>query len=187
MLVKTARKRADGKSVFNNDEIFGILDENSNNSNVLNSSANNILEILIENGLAKNIKQLEYLSRDKQSLNEKLRFTLKPHFGFLFKVETPTKQFFIWELLNSHATYLWEKTSQDKDFYVFVEQEISFIKENGREEYRKYYKNLISKDFAFHLIEHEGADLTEEERLHAWKSKLEMIMSIIPQSFSINP
>ncbi len=113
------------------------------------------------------------MSRDRHSLNEKLRFTLKPHFGFLFKVETPTKQFFVWGLLNSHATYVWEKEVNDADFYQFVEQEISFIKANGREEYRRYYKNLPSKVFKFKLIEHDGADLTEDERFEAWKNKLE--------------
>lgn len=127
-------------------------------------------------GLAKNIRQLEYLSKDKHTLNEKLRFTLKPHFGFLFKVETPTKQFFFWELLNSHATYVWEKEINDSDFYELVEQEISFIKTNGREEYRSYYKNLLLKPFRFYIIEHEGADFTEEERFQTWKIKLEASM-----------
>ena len=174
-LVKTARARDDSKSVFNHDEIFGILDEGKG-ANVFNSSADDILEILITNGLAKNIRQLEFLSSDKQSLNDKVRFTLKPHFGFLFKVETPTKEFFIWELLNSHATYVWEKEINGLDFYQFIEQEISFIKANGREEYRRYYKNLATKDFKFHLIEHDGADLTEDERFIAWKNKLEASM-----------
>ncbi|RZK01758.1 MAG: glycosyltransferase, partial [Flavobacterium sp.] len=145
MLVKTARIKDDKKAVFDNDEVFGVLDEGQG-TNVFESSADNIIEILIKNGLAKNIRQLEFLSKDKHSLNEKLRFTLKPLFGFLFKVETPTKQFFIWELLNSHATYIWEKEINDADFYQFVEHEISYIKENGRDEYRRYYKNLQSKN-----------------------------------------
>lgn len=172
MLVKTARTKEDSKSVFNHDEIFGILEEGEG-ANVFNSSADNILEILITNGLAKNIRQLEFLSRDKHSLNEKLRFTLKPHFGFLFKIETPTRQFFIWELLNSHATYVWENEVGVADFYQFIEQEISFIKANGREEYKKHYKNPLDKPFRFQLIEHDGADLTEEERFQIWKNKLE--------------
>lgn len=175
MLVKTARIKDDGKSVFNHDEIFGILNE-GDDANVFNSSADNILQILMDNGLAKNIRQLEFLSRDKQSLNEKLRFTLKPHFGFLFKAQTPTKQFFIWELLNSHATYVWENEVDDINFYQLIEQEISFIKGNGREEYRRYYKHLPSKTFRFHLIEHDSADLTEEERFQTWKNKLEASM-----------
>lgn len=175
MLVKTARIKDDGRSVFNHDEIFGILSE-GDDANVFNSSADNILQILMDNGLAKNIRQLEFLSRDKQSLNEKLRFTLKPHFGFLFKAQTPTKQFFIWELLNSHATYVWENEVDDTNFYQLIEQEISFIKANGREEYRRYYKHLPSKTFRFHLIEHDSADLTEEERFQTWKNKLEASM-----------
>lgn len=171
-LVKTVRFNNDDKSVFNHDEIFGILNEGEV-GNVFNSSADNILEILIINGLAKNHRQLEYLSRDKHSLDEKLRFTLKPHFGFLFKVETPSKQYFIWELLNSHATYVWEKDVSDTTFYQFVEGEISFIKANGREEYRRHYKDLLSNDFKFYVVEHEGADLTDDERFQAWKNKLE--------------
>jgi len=175
MLVKTARIKDDNKAVFDNDEVFGVLDEGQG-TNVFDSSADNIIEILVKNGLAKNIRQLEFLSKDKHSLNEKLRFTLKPLFGFLFKVETPAKQFFIWELLNSHATYVWEKEINDTEFYRFVEQEISFIKANGREEYRRYYKKLLSNDFKFHIIEHDSADLSEEERFEAWKTKLEASM-----------
>lgn len=176
MLVKAARKKDNEQVVFDNDEIFGVLDEADTGSNVFNSSADNILEILIVNGLAKNIKQLEFLSRDKQSLNEKLRFTLKPHFGFLFKVETSLKQFFIWELLNSHATYVWENERTDLNFYQTVEEEIAFIRANGREEYRRHYKSLLNKTFKFQIIEHDNADLTEEERFHSWKRKLEAMM-----------
>lgn len=175
MLVKAARTKDDAKSVFNHDEVFGVLDDGEG-TNVFDSSADNIIQVLITNGLAKNIRQLEYLSKDKQSLNEKVRFTLKPHFGFLFKVENPTKQFFIWELLNSHATYVWEKEIGDATFYELVEQEISFIKANGREEYRRHYKNLPSHPFRFQIIEHESADLTEEKRFQAWKNKLETSM-----------
>ncbi|HEX2607727.1 MAG TPA: hypothetical protein VHK91_10125 [Flavisolibacter sp.] len=174
-LVKTPRVKDESKSLFNHDEIFGNLDEGEGR-NVFNSSVDDILQILITNGLAKNIRQLEFLSSDKQSLNDKVRFTLRPHFGFLFKVETSTKQFFIWELLNSHATYVWEREINDLYLYQFVEQEISFINANGREEYRRYYKNLTTKDFKFHLLEHEGADLTEDERFIAWKNKLERVI-----------
>lgn len=175
LLVKTTRTKGDSKAVFDHDEVFGIL-ENGKGINVFDSSADNIIEVLVTNGLAKNSSQLKYLSRDKQSLNEKLRFTLKPHFGFLFKVEISTKQFFIWELLNSHATYVWERGLGDRDFYQFVEQEISFINANGREQYRRHYKNLLSKPFRFVIIEHDCAELTEEERFEAWKTKLEASM-----------
>ncbi len=175
MLVKTARIKDDNKAVFDKDEVFGVLDEGQG-TNVFDSSVDNIIEIVVKNGLAKNLRQLEFLSKDKHSLDEKLRFTLKPLFGFLFKVETTTKQFFIWELLNSHATYVWEKEINDTEFYQFVEQEISFIKVNGREEYRRYYKSIVYKNFEFHIIEHDGAELTEEERFQAWRNKLEASM-----------
>jgi hypothetical protein len=173
-LVKIARLKKDGKSVFNNDELFSILDE-SNNFNVFNTATDNILEIIIKNGLAKNVKQLNYLTSNKQSLKEKLRFTIKPHFGFVFKVETTSKIFFIWELLNSHATYVWEIAKHMPQHDQFIEKQISFVLVKGREPYKRYYKDLTSKDFSFYLIEHAAKDLTEEERFQIWKKRVEII------------
>lgn len=165
------------KLLYNHDDVLSVVNESDGETNVLNASASDILEIMVRQGIVRNVRQLEFLSKDKQSLNDKLRFTAKPHFGFVFKVDGITKQFFIWELLNTHATYVWERDANEKGFDDFIQNEISLIKTNGREKYRRYYKNLGTKDFRFHLIEHEGADLSAEERFLKWREKVEAITS----------
>jgi hypothetical protein len=165
------------KLLYSHNDVLSVITEREGETNVLSASASDILEIMIKQGVVKNVRQLEFLSKDKQSLNDKLRFTAKPHFGFVFKVDGIAKQFFIWELLNTHATYVWEKDIEESASNEFIENEISLIKTNGREEYRRYYKNLVSKDFQFHLIEHEGGDLSKEERFVKWKEKVEAIIS----------
>jgi hypothetical protein len=171
------KKPAKEKLLYSHDDVLSVVNERDGEVNILSASASDILEIMIKQGVVRNVRQLGFLSRDKQSLNDKLRFTAKPHFGFVFKVEGIAKQFYIWELLNTHATYVWEKDIEELASNEFIENEISLIKANGREEYRRYYKNLISKDFQFHLIEHEGADLSEEERFVKWKDKVEAIIA----------
>jgi hypothetical protein len=171
------KKPAREKLLYSHDDVLSVVTEREGEINVLSASASDILEIMIKQGVVRNIRQLEFLSKDKQSLNDKLRFTAKPHFGFVFKVDGIAKQFFIWELLNTHATYVWEKDIEESASNEFIENEISLIKTNGREEYRKQHKNLATKDFQFHLIEHEGADLTEEERFKKWKEKVEAIVA----------
>jgi hypothetical protein len=171
------KKQAIEKLLCNHNDVLRVVNESDEETNVLNTSASDILEIMVKQGIVRNVRQLEFLSRDKQSLNDKLRFTAKPHFGFVFKVDGITKQFFIWELLNTHATYVWERDANENGFNDFIENEISMIKINGREKYRRYYKNLATKDFRFHLIEHEGADLSAEERFLKWREKVEAITS----------
>ena len=50
----------------------------------MNVSAKDILEIFIKNATVKNVRQLEYLAKDKHNLNERVQYTIKPLFGFVF-------------------------------------------------------------------------------------------------------
>ncbi len=174
-LEKFTLQKGKAKSVYNYEEVVELLEHKE--TNLLGLSADEIIQIVISNGRAKNQKQLEYLSREKQPLERKLLFTLKPFFGFLFTVENQKTQIYIWELLNSHATYVWGKTASDSKFHETVEHEISYIQTNGRSAYKSYYKNLPVHDYKFHLIEHAGMELTEEERFQLWKNKLEALIN----------
>lgn len=125
-------KRTVGEStkyIYTADEIFDINDK----ENIFRVTAKNIIEILLKAGQVKNRIQLEYLASSRHTLNEKLRFTLKPHFGFLFKVESPEYHVYIWELLETHATYVWESRSGDRSGFIdIITEAISFIRQNGR-------------------------------------------------------
>ncbi len=165
------------KEIYTEDEVFR---ENTDDENALNLDANQILQILIKDGKAKNVKQLEFLSKEKQQVNEQIRFTLKPKFGFLFKIRTLAHDFYLWELLDSHATYIWqiavEGKSRRDEFYAIITQAISFIKANGREAYKKEYKRNGNKNYVFHFLEHVRNDLTQDESFELWKLKLHAIV-----------
>ncbi len=141
-------------------------------------SVEDILEIFIKNDKVKNVKQLEFLARNKQNLNERVQFTIKPLFGFLFR-EFEKKQCFIWELLNSHATYVWKNTGIESslDLGKVVELSIASIKSDGREAYKKYYKSIENPDYYFGVIEHPSNDLTDDERFTVWRKNLEKFCS----------
>ncbi len=141
---------------------------------LLEVSPKDLLEIFIANANVKNTRQLDYLAKDKQVLNEQLQFTIKPLFGFVFYVFAD-KQYFIWELLNSHATYVWKNndTESKLDLGKVVEEAIGIIKKDGREVYKKYYKGIDNPGFDFGVIMHSSSNLTEEERFNEWKRRLE--------------
>ncbi len=144
----------------------------------LNVTPEDILQILVENGKVKNVKQLEYLAKDRQNLNERILFTVKPHFGFVFS-DLHLKQCFIWELLNSHATYVWICNANENNLNLgkIVEQAIAIIKSEGREVYKKYYKGIENPGYDFGIIEHSSNNLTDDKRFDEWKTKLERFCS----------
>ena len=63
--------------------------------------------LLQEKTNLKNQKQLMYLSGAIQSGTDKIRFTLEPKFGFLFTFNKDGVNHYCWELLQSHASYIW--------------------------------------------------------------------------------
>jgi hypothetical protein len=142
---------------------------------LIDSHAKDILDIFIKNARVKNLRQLEYLAQDKQTLNDRVLFTVKPLFGFIFH-ELGNKELFIWELLNSHGTYVWKNndTEHKIDLAKIVEEAIITINNNGRETYKKYYKSIIDPPYSFGVIEHSSNNLTDDERFTEWKTKLDM-------------
>lgn len=144
--------------------------------NIVDASAKEILEIFIKNGDVLNVRQLEFLAINKQTLSEKLRFTTKPLFGFVFQ-DTSKNECFIWELLNSHATYIWKKNNFDEriDLSSVVDQAIGTIRNEGRVAYRNYYKSLINPGYDFAVLNHLSLNQTEEDRFNEWRRKLDAI------------
>lgn len=150
------------KSLFTPEEYFEPTPDNSLGNRPPQKARDFMKEILELKGI-RNRKQLIYLSGKLQSKNTGLRFTLSPTFGFLFHVEGEEMDHFIWELLNSHATYIWsiEKggLSVEKKLKL-LEREINFIRDHGR---RQYLENTQSSDFVFSKVNHEhsGSDVID--------------------------
>lgn len=92
-----------------------------------------------------------------------LRFTLSPQFGFLFHVEGEEMDHFIWELLNTHATYIWSMEKRGMALgkkFKLLEREINFIRDHGG---KAFLNNEKSSEFVFSKVNHEhsGSDLID--------------------------
>lgn len=175
-LTKTPLQIAVDKSLFSSADIFDSFKEEDKDGNVFNQSEEDILNMLIEAGNIRNARQLQYLSGSKQSANQKLRFTLKPNFGFLFFIEGETKNHFCWELLNSHATYLWSFDKMESDIkwqYKRVEEIINIIRDMGRENYKQQYRiNPAGSDLMFSSIDHRDAGSALKDGFVEWQHRL---------------
>lgn len=148
----TAIPRSKKKSLLSAEELQQSVKLDA--SHVLKETAIDIIGVLITKEGLRNARQLQYLSGHKQVAHEKIQFSLRPHFGFLFSIEGKEKYHYCWELLNSHATYIW---SFDKAILHTdrIEATISLIHEIGRDAYKVLYKNgEVDQDTIFSTIHH---------------------------------
>ena len=175
-LTKTPHISVDDKSLFTADEIFGEFQTKDLQGNVFKQNEQDILRFMLDNIKTRNKKQLEYLAGSKQSEKYKLKFTLKPNFGFLFCIEGKENNHFVWELLNSHATYIWtiEKSEEEIHLqYKRIEATINTIRNLGREKYKRAYRmNHHDSDLVFSTIEHEDSTSEFIDGFVKWKHKL---------------
>lgn len=164
------------KSLFTSEDIFSQIDSNDIEGNVFKQSEQDILDFLIEKKTVRNKKELAYLSGKKQSLNHPIRYTLHPNFGFLFLVEGDENNHFVWELLDSYATYIWTigKTTIDiKLQFKRIEHIVNTIRSIGRNNYKRAFKTTHQvNDLVFRVIEHESIGSELVDGFPLWKSKL---------------
>ncbi len=174
-LTKSPRLTDINKSLFTADEIFES-DIEHKSRNIFEQDDNSILKLLLEKSKVRNRKQLEYLAGEIQSPREKLRFTLAPDFGFLFLAEGDSMYHFIWELLNTHATYIWSIDRSEQELrlqYKRIEDTINYIRRSGRDDYKRAYRNThIDQDLSFSVIFHEDASSPFKEGFVKWKQRL---------------
>lgn len=175
-LTKPPIRIAVDKSFFTSADIFDSFEEQGEDGNIFNQSEQDILNMLVEKGNIRNARQLQYLSGSKHSSSQKIRFTLKPDFGFIFFIEGETRNHFCWELLNSHATYLW---SVDKIASAIplqfrrIEEIINTIRDMGREAYKQHYRNnSASADILFTVIEHSHIGSALKDGFVEWQHRL---------------
>jgi len=165
-------------SIFDLEELTkssGIPNLNS----LPNQTEEDVIKIFLEERDIRNQKQIEFLAFEKQSPLEKIKFNLKPKFGFIFSLEGKSK-FYCWELLNHNATYIWSLKNQNSsiDLFETVEEEISLIAKIGRKEYRKYYKeNSLNLEYTFYALHHNKVNVNPEIGFENWKNKLEGLIS----------
>lgn len=175
-LTKKSKISTPDKALFTADELFAQVDSDDIEGNVFNQTEEDILDFFLEKNGVRNKKQLAYLSGKKQSKNHKLRYTLNPNFGFLFLVEGEKNNHFIWELLNSNATYIWSIEKSEKEVEIQfkrIEDIINTVRANGRENYKSAYRNNHQdNDLVFRVISHENIDSNLIDEFPKWKNKL---------------
>lgn len=103
-----------------------------------------------------------------------MRFTSKPFFGFIFFITESENKYICWELLDSHATYLWKfpKSETKHSIIKTFEEQMAIIKQIKRQKYRRYAKeNSLNYRFQFNVITHSLS--TKKNNFNIWKNKLD--------------
>ncbi len=158
------------KSLFTPEEFFDGFEAEKGN-NIRKSDQELLAEILELKGI-RNKKQLLYISGKIQSEKEKIHFTLTPEFGFLFYTEGEQMHHFIWELLNTNATYIWsgfKDVSRDV-LMKTIQRKVNFIRDNGR---MKYITDEKNEDIVFTKINHEHANSKLVDGFPRWRKKFD--------------
>jgi len=154
------------KSLFTPEDYFEKTDEQLGNT--FHRNDKDIINDILDLEGIRNRRELMFLSGKLQSKNRGLRFTLSPKFGFLFYVEGEEMDHFIWELLDSHATYIWsiDKIPLSLEMkYKLLDREINFIRDNGR---RAFLDNVRESEFLFSRVKHGESGLVDG--FSRWKS-----------------
>lgn len=164
------------KALFSTEDIFDHYDELPS-GNVFDLSTKDVLDMMLEHQVVRNKKQLQYLAGKKQVTSDRLAITLQPLFGFVFFIETPSFIHACWELLNSHATYLW---SVNRIQYGMdsarkcIEQIIQSIQQTGRNAYRlAVSEQQVQSDIIFHIITHRKSESGVVDPFPKWRYELE--------------
>ncbi len=164
------------KALFTTDDIFDAFEED-HPGNVFDQTAHEIIKLLSAEGVVRNRKQLEYLAGRRQKTDFKIHLTLNPIMGFLFLLAGQKMYHFCWELLNSHATYLW--SFEESDIQVVpalaeVERIIQMIRDHGRERYKQAYRaGNTDSPLIFSYLVHRDAGSKLKDPFPRWRQQLE--------------
>jgi len=124
----------------------------------------------------RNKKQLQYLSSIMHA-HQKLLITVQPQFGFIFTVIGEQMTHCIWELINSHASYVWsfESKGLSKKHIRSLEEEFSIINSQGRA-YYKLNNNSQKQKFYFNTLQHKNLNNPLIDHFAKWRLQLDQMM-----------
>ena len=82
---------------------------------------------------------------------------------------------FIWELLDSHATYIWSMPHTPfREASQNIENEISSINQIGRSQYKAHFQNR--PDLFFNTVIHKKANSSYEDYFPRWRHIVESLL-----------
>lgn len=164
---------APDKALFDFDEMIALYDDQAlGNVDVFEKD---LLFQVLEQKDIRNKFQLKHLSAHIHNENLKLMLTLVPQFGFVFTHVGREMIHFIWELLESHATYIWSipLTHRNKAREK-VENEIKAINALGRTMYKSQFE--ARDDLFFNILVHKSSNYSYEQYFSKWRLKLESLL-----------
>ena len=130
---------------------------------------------LIEKKGVRNRKELAYLASNIQDENSPLLININPKVGFVFIHQGETMIHFIWELLNSNATYIWSTEElQVKKSIKKIEEQIALIRNVGRTQYRNEFDN--SSQLYFNYVIHKTAKAGIDDPFPLWIAKIHEVL-----------
>ncbi|WP_235299626.1 hypothetical protein [Portibacter marinus] len=141
----------------------------------IDSLEKDLLFHLLEKKSVRNKMQLRYLSEQIHDVEQKLLMTLVPQFGFMIVHKGQEMLHYVWELLNSHATYIWSIPRYvEFDPIKVIENEIQTITVHGRQFYRDHFEP--SETLYFNTIRHKASHYSYEQYFARWKKELDALL-----------
>lgn len=140
------------------------------------------LEILMTTILARNArneKQIDFLAKHPSVQMSHFKFTRPPRKGLIFGFEGGMFTHFVWELLQSNATYVWSFPTNKhtpNEMHEFLEQYIALITDEGRFEWRKSASFQLQENHLFTPVNHIHQNTHLNEGLPLWIDTIESII-----------
>lgn len=134
-----------------------------------------ILFHLLEKEDVRNKLQLQYLS-EVMDESQRLMLTIEPQFGFVFTIIGEEMVHMIWELIDTHATYVWSFASDSWDSSIIkrLEAEFCIITTHGRSHYRNFFE---PKDGLFlSIVNHKNNQNPMVDYFGEWRLNLERLL-----------
>lgn len=142
----------------------------------LGLSGSDIIESILRKEGIRNKQHIDYLANKLHRTGVPIYITLTPSFGFLFSVEGEEKVHYLWEMLNSNATYVWSFGRG-----VPVEQQlkkvtdlVSYIRVQGRAAYLQ--EADLDRETDFTRVYHSKVNSHVRDHFPYWKFKIEEVL-----------
>lgn len=169
---KKMRPKAKDKMLLTEDEWLEDVETDFGNVDVFERE---ILFHYLEKSDVRNVLQLQYLS-EVMSQDARLMLTIEPQFGFVFTIIGDEMIHFVWELINTHATYVWslDASMLNSNLIKRLEAEFDMIVLHGRSHYRHVFE--AADGLFFHAVNHKSSQNPMVDHFGDWKVSLEKIL-----------
>lgn len=173
--IKSRSQAQVDKSLFGSEELFDDTPAEAL-GNTYRNHEKLLLEEIMDTQHVRNRPQLQFLSGQIHHPATPLKFTLHPDFGFLFHHSGKTMHHFLWELLNTNATYIWSLPKGPftlTQAYSLLEREVNSIRDHGR---MTYLHHTDKTAFVFNRITHEHRNSDFIDGFPKWRARIMEMM-----------